>query len=264
MASKSFAFPQVTLLITHYNRSLSLERLLTVFQELNCHFAKIIVSDDCSKGKHVERLAELQKRFQFELVSTPVNGGLGKNINKGQDQVSTPYTLYVQEDFEPTELFPPKLEEALAFMQQDPTLDLVRFYAFFEPPIKEPFAKGFSKLKFNWLHPSHIKFYLYSDHPHLRRSDFLEKFGRYTEGEGVDLTEMNTALRFIHRGGQALFYDQFSSLFYHERTTAETSTRTKPSWRLSSNPFIRLLRLGYLRVRWVKNSWQLLRLNWKD
>lgn len=66
----------------------------------------------------------------------------------------------------------------------------------------------------------------------------MEKFGRYIEGEGVDFTEMDTALRFIHRGGQALFYDDFSSLFYRERTTAETSTRTKPSWRLSGNPLI--------------------------
>ena len=93
-------------------------------------------------------------------------------------------------------------------------------------------------MSFNRTHSSHIKFYCYSDHPHLRRSDFLEKFVRYIESVGVDLTEMDTALRFIQRGGQALFYDDFSSLFYHERTTAETSTRTKPSWRLSGDPLI--------------------------
>lgn len=264
MAPNSFVFPEVTLLITHYNRSLSLERLLTVFEGLGCFFAKIIVSDDCSRGEHIGRLAHLQKRFGFGLITATANGGLGHNINKGQDAVTTPYTLYVQEDFEPTELFPSKLAEALTFLRQDPALDIVRFYAFFEPPIKEPFEKGFSKLKFNWAHPSHIKFYCYSDHPHLRRSGFLGKFGRYIEGEGVDLTEMHTALRFIHRGGQALFYDDFSSLFYHERTTAETSTRTKPSWRLSGNPLIRLLRYGYLRARWMKHSWQLLRLRWRD
>ena len=89
MAPNSFVFPEVTLLITHYNRSLSLERLL----------------------------ANLQKRFEFELVTATTNGGLGNNINKGQDAVATPYTLYVQEDFEPTELFPSKLEDALTFLQ---------------------------------------------------------------------------------------------------------------------------------------------------
>lgn len=147
------------------------------------------------------------------MVTATTNGGLGNNINKGHYAVTTPYSLYVQEDFEPTELSPSKLEDALTFLQQDKYLDLVRLRAFFEPPIKEPFEKGFSKIKFNWAHSSHIKFYCYSDHPHLRHSDFLEKFGRYIEGEGVDLTEMDTALRFIHRGGQALFYDDFSSFF---------------------------------------------------
>jgi len=117
MAPNSFVFPEVTLLITHYNRSLSLERRLTVFGELDCSFAKIIVSDDCSRGEHVGRLANLQKRFEFELVTATTNGGLGNNINKGQDAVTTPYTLYVKEDFEPTELFPFKLEDALTFLQ---------------------------------------------------------------------------------------------------------------------------------------------------
>ncbi len=264
MTPKSFHFPSVTLLITHYNRSLFLESLLMAFEAFDCHFAQVIVSDDCSQGEHAARLVDLQKRFQFKLLSAETNGGLGNNINKGQDSVETPYTLYVQEDFEPKKPFPTKLVEALEFMQRDPTLDMVRFYSFFDYPIKKPFEKGFSKIGFNWTNPNHIKFYCYSDHPHLRRSDFTEKFGRYIEGQNVDVTEMGTAFRFIHRGGKALFYDEYASLFYHEKNKVETSTRTQPMWRQSGNPAIRLLRFGYLRFRWLKNSLQLLSLNWRD
>ena len=36
-------------------------------------------------------------------------------------------------------------------------------------------------MKFKIWYPGYKKFYAYSDHPHLRRSNFLEKFGRYSE-----------------------------------------------------------------------------------
>ncbi|WP_373330632.1 glycosyltransferase family A protein [Salmonirosea aquatica] len=245
-------------MITHFNRSYSLERLLNSFRELNCTFHRIVVSDDGSVGKHRERLPALQAEYQFELLLAAVNSGLGHNINKGQDAVQTEYTLYVQEDFEPTPLFPVKLGEALAFMRADPTLDMVRFYAFLDYPIKVPFGQGFSELKFNWRHPSHIKFYAYSDHPHLRRSDFLTKFGRYLEGESGDRTEFDTALRFLRGGGRALFYNEYSSLFYHRNSPHEPSTMGRSSWKESNHWAVELSRALYLRYRWLKNSLQLL------
>jgi glycosyltransferase involved in cell wall biosynthesis len=98
-------FQDTTLLITHYNRSESLERLLTSFEDLNCRFGDIVVSDDGSKPEHLTKVKSLANRFNFTLVTTPVNKGLGNNINKGQDAVKTPYTLYVQEDFQPPIFF---------------------------------------------------------------------------------------------------------------------------------------------------------------
>lgn len=258
MTDKSFSFPEITLLITHFNRSSSLERLLNSFHSLRCHFGQIVVSDDGSAGDHVQKLLSLKKKHGFELVAVDVNSGLGHNINKGQDAVKTSYTLYVQEDFEPTALFPPKLRQALSFLLADPALDMVRFYAFFDYPVKVPFQPGFSELKFTWSHPSHLKFYAYSDHPHLRRSDFLNKFGRYLEGEIGDRTEFNTALRFIRRGGRALFFDHYSSLFLHQNSAHEPSTMGRSSWKESGYWPVELSRFIYLRFRWLINSLQLL------
>lgn len=258
MTDKSFSFPETSLLITHYNRSLSLERLLNTFHALCCHFGQIIVSDDGSAEEHFQRLLGLKVKYAFELVRADANSGLGHNINKGQDAVKTSYTLYVQEDFEPTPLFPVKLTEALGFLREDPTLDLVRFYAFFDYPVKVPFQQGFSELKFTWSHPSHLKFFVYSDHPHLRRSDFLTKFGRYLEGEIGDRTEFDTALRFIQRGGRALFYDEYSSLFLHQNPSHEPSTMGRSSWKESDHWLVEFSRSLYLRYRWAKNSLQLL------
>src|SRR5690349_8284605 len=94
-------FQDVTLLITHYNRSSSLERLLKTFRNFNCKFDEIVVSDDASKPQHQEKLKWLASEFNFRLILASTNKGFPNNMNKGQDAVKTTYTLYVQEDFEP-------------------------------------------------------------------------------------------------------------------------------------------------------------------
>src|SRR5690349_11342289 len=122
-------FEDVSLLVTHYNRSRSLERLLQAFYNLKCHFGEIVVSDDGSKPEHLEYIQHLQQAYNFILITTPENKGLGNNINKGQDAVSLPYTLYVQEDFEPSAQFPQTFSNALNIMQQRNDIDIVRLYA---------------------------------------------------------------------------------------------------------------------------------------
>ncbi|MCF2520413.1 glycosyltransferase [Dyadobacter sp. CY351] len=250
-------FPETTLLITHYNRSGSLERLLTTFQNLGCQFASIVVSDDGSKPEHLNKLVALKDRFTFELVTTPVNKGLGDNINKGQDAVKTPYTLYVQEDFDPTEKFPETFKDALQFMNEDKGLDIVRFYAYFAHPKLKPFKKGFSEMIFSYWDPSHLKFYIYSDHPHLRRSNFLEKFGRYPDKVNINLSEYTMAINFLHKKGRGLFYNEFTTIFEQKNTAQEPSTLDRRSWKLSENPLVLLTRFFYLRYRWLKNSMDL-------
>ena len=131
MTQKSFYYPEVALLITHYNRSASLERLLLAFKSLDCRFGQVVVSDDGSTYDHVARLEKLREVHGITLLLGTKKAGLGYNINKVQDAVSCRYTLYVQEDFEPTSQFPSVLDNDLSFMERDPTPDLVRFYGVF-------------------------------------------------------------------------------------------------------------------------------------
>lgn len=254
---KSFVYPEVSLLITHYDRSLSLERLLTTFSDLQCSFGEIVVSDDGSKEVHIAKLIELQKQFHFKLITTPTNKGLGNNINKGQDAVTKPYTLYVQEDFEPTNIFPEHFNDALHFMEEDSSLDIARFYAYFAYPTMKPFGKGFMEMVFSFWDFNHLKFYYYSDHPHLRRSTFFQKFGRYPEGIKGDLTEFSMALSFIKNKGRGIFFKEFTTLFYQKNSAAEPSKMERANWRESKNPAIRLVRALYLPVRWLKNTKEL-------
>ena len=244
-------FNNITLLITHYNRSQSLERLLQTLVNLKVTFSEIVVSDDGSRIEHLTELYKLKDIYQFNLVTTPTNKGLGNNINKGQDKVSKKYTLYIQEDFVPKKIFFDKLKVAYQFFQDDDELDFVRFYAYFKLPNLEPFKEGFSLVRFKPynLWESYRKFYVYSDHPHLRKSNFFEKFGRYPEGIKPDKTEYKMMMKVLSVGVKTYFYEDFKALIEQENSEIEPSTVKRNFWRNNENILISMIRHTYRYLR---------------
>ncbi|MCH5720426.1 glycosyltransferase family 2 protein [Niabella hibiscisoli] len=243
-------FPDISLLVTHYNRSASLENLLQSFIKVGCSFGAIVVSDDGSNDVHTNKLRELQATYNFNLVPAIKNGGLGRNLNKGDDAVTTPYTLYVQEDFEATEKFPQALQDAFDMMSEDRSLDMAKFYAYYSHPYLTDFKKGFSKITIPALATDYTKIYAYTDHPHLRRSDFFEKFGRYPEGLKGDVTEYKMCISFLQNKGQAIFYNDFTGLFIQKNSEAEPSTMSRTAWKQKNSFFISLLRTFYRQVKY--------------
>ena len=173
MVRTQYQFDNVSLLITHYNRSTSLENLLKSFTALNCTFGEIVVSDDGSKVDHLKLLGQLKDTYKFKLITTAKNRGLGNNINKGQDAVTKSYTLYIQEDFEPSQEFPEKFAQAFTSMEQNAALDIVKFYAYYAYPYLKPFNQDFDRMYLPNFARDYTKIYAYSDHPHLRRSSFF-------------------------------------------------------------------------------------------
>ncbi len=248
-------FSAITLLVTHYNRSQSLQRLLQAFQNQQIVFGDIVVSDDGSKPEHISKLQQLANQYNFRLVTTPKNKGLGNNINKGQDAVNTPYTLYVQEDFDPATDYATHLNDALSIMNERADVDMVRFYAYFKYPYLKPYRNGFSEMVFKIWYPGYRKFHVYSDHPHLRRTSFFTKFGRYAEGIKGDRTEFLMNLSFIKKKGKAMFYEDYKGLFDQINSNDEPSTMKRSDLRQSSNPAIVLGRALY---RNVKHTWEVL------
>jgi glycosyltransferase involved in cell wall biosynthesis len=128
MTTDTKHFKKVTLLITHYNRSKSLENLLDSFAHLGVSFGEIIIADDASKQEHLSYIESLRSKYDFTLTSPSKNGGLGSNINRGQDAVKSEYTLYVQEDFRLLDGGPVHLQNGLNIMEEDQKIDSVRFY----------------------------------------------------------------------------------------------------------------------------------------
>lgn len=248
-------FPGITLLITVYNRSRSLERLLMALSALGCSFEDIVVSDDGSKPEHLDNIRSLQQRFSFRLITAPVNKGLGNNLNKGQDAVNTPYTLYVQEDFVPRSIFPRSLKEALQHMQDREDLDLVRFYSYFKYPCLKPIREGWSEMQFRPTYLGYKKYYMYSDHPHLRRSNFFEKFGRYIEGLRPEATEYKMMMKFLRKRGKAFYYEGYRDIFDQVNPPEEPSTVKRENWRTTDNLLIAAVRHMYRHVKFRIDYW---------
>jgi len=249
--NKLNSFKNVSLLVTHYNRTKSLEHLLNSLKLQEFEFEDIVISDDGSKPEHIERLKALQEIYSFKLVTTSQNRGLGNNINKGQREITSPYTLYLQEDFVPKALFADKLSNAIDFMEERAELDMVRFYGYFKYPYLKEYKNGFSEMVFTALpwYGKYRKFYFYSDHPHLRRSNFLEKFGIYNEGTSGDVTEYQMMMSVIQKDGKGLFYDDFQGLFDQQNSSEEPSTMTRTSLRESKNPVITAVRHLYRHIK---------------
>lgn len=247
---QTYHFPEVTLLVTHYNRSQSLKNLLKTYQTLNCRFGAIVVSDDGSAEQHVNYLKKLQESFSFQLITTPKNRGLGNNINKGQEVVKTPYTLYVQEDFEPTPAFPNRLVESLEILKEHPDFDIIRFYSYIRYPYLKPFSESFSEMVIPRLAIKYNKLHSYSDHPHLRHSSFLERFGRYVEGIAPDKTEYRMCVSYIQNKGKGLFYNDFQSLFHQKNSQAEPSTYGRRKWSESNNMLLVTVRNLYRQIKY--------------
>lgn len=245
-----YQFKDVSLLITHYNRSESLENLLNAFKSLNCQFQETIVSDDGSTDIHLNRIKDLQQTFDFKLVTSAKNQGLGNNLNKGQAAVTSGLTLYIQEDFIPTAKFPEEFQKALNIFNTQKDLDIIRFYAYVKYPYLEDYKDGFSIMHIKPWHADYQKIYYYSDHPHLRRSNFNQKFGKYAEGIKGDRTEYQMCLSFIQKKGKGLFYNDFQSLFEQKNSEAEPSTMTRTNLTQSRNPFITALRYVYRQVKY--------------
>lgn len=249
MIDNKKVFNNVTLLITHYNRSTSLERLLAAFDELGISFFDIVVSDDGSQPEHLEYINGLKSNFQFTLVTTPKNRGLGHNINKGQDAVKSEFTLYVQEDFVPLPTFALNFENGLSIITEDSETDSVRFYSYIRYPKLKPFRDGFSLMIFDKWSLNLDKATMYSDHPHLRRSTFMQKFGRYTEIKKSDQTEYDMMISFLKNKGKAYFFNDYKLVFDQVNTSLEPSTVKRNYWRDSSFLLVPAIRQLYRQLK---------------
>ena len=243
-------YKDVTLLITHYNRTVSLERLLRSFQKLEISFAATVVADDGSNASQLQQLTALQQKYGFQLVTAEKNSGLAANINRGQKAAATRYILYVQEDFEANALFKKTLPEAMMAMERDKGLDLVRFFAHFRYPYLIPYTDEFEEVAIPSFATDYNKIYAYSDTPHLKRASFTDRFGLYREDLAADRMEYRMCVSFIVNKGRCLLSTDYAKLFTHTNISGEPSTTRRPPRQTSKALHIRIARFCYRQLRY--------------
>ena len=114
-------------------------------------------------------------------------------------------------------------------------------------------------MKFSLLpwYNNHLKFFYYSDHPHLKRRGFVEKFGPYKENCSGDKTEWAMCMSFLHNKGKGLYYDEGNCLFEHVNDANEPAQFRKESTysKLLDNKMTRSL---YLNIKTLKQTLELL------
>lgn len=245
---REFYFPGVTLLITHHNKSASLERLLSAFKKLQCRFDNIVVSDDASENEHLARVKDLQLHHNFRLVTAHKSNGLGACINMGQTAVDTSFTFYLQEDFVPTPKCPQNLQHALNMLITYPYFDYIRLWSKFRYPVLLPFYMGFSETVYNKWSMNPLKYLLYTNEPQLRRSNFFDRFGKYQEGIVSDESEYRMSISFIQKKGKGLFYEDYLTLFTCENEGKQDWKNLQPE----GNLFVRLIYWFRLHYKWIK------------
>jgi glycosyltransferase involved in cell wall biosynthesis len=251
-------FTGVTLLITHFNRSKSLLRLLETLNKIFITFDEIIVSDGGSSDEHMLHVEELQQQFGFTLLTSPSNKGLGNTINMGQDAVKTPFILYIQEDFVPKAAFASALKDGFNIINTEEKWDLIRFYAFpWTPyPYLKDYKNGFSEMIFSLLpwYSNNQKFNVYSDHPHLKRATFPNKFGRYFETRNGDVTEMSMVRSFLKNNGKGLYFKNNKSLFEHDNPEDEPGLFRPDTEKNKKYSEIKPLYFVYLKLKLIKQT----------
>lgn len=248
----------VALLITHFNRVKSLERLLLKLKETGLTFKQLIVSDGGSRPEILDEVQKLKLQYNFTLITTPVNIGLGHTINVGVDAANTPYILYIQEDFFPKHAFVEVLNNALQIMDEEEEWDIIRFYSFpwAKFPYLNSYKKGFSEMLFR-LRPwyiNHHKFYVYSDHPHLRRKSFSDKFGRHLEILDADKTELSMCRSFLKQKGRGLYYEDYTELFEHKNSQEEPGQERPHKQKMKKYAEIKALYWFYLKYKTFKET----------
>ena len=99
---------------------------------------------------------------------------------------------------------------------------------------------------------------MYSDHPHLRRSNFIEKFGRYPEG-GIksDKAEYLMMMSFLRNKGKAIYFDEYKVLFLHYNDSKETSTIIRNYLSSTNNIVIANIRHLYRHLKFNFDYWYL-------
>jgi hypothetical protein len=211
-----------------------------------------IITDDGSSQEVVDQLRRLPAD---RLITSPHNTGLGANSNRGLRAATGQYILHVEDDF-CCQSSEPFVGRAIEILHRHPQVGLVKLHHEVDHAPRQdcrlPDGTPYSILDFDRPPPG-IGLYHYSNHPHLKRADFHDQAGYFTEGLRAGETEDVFCYRFLARRPYRVATFWRSDYFRNVglgRSLRPAEQRSK----LRSNLYLRMVRFWsrYLafRPRW--------------
>lgn len=231
---------EVSILITHYNRSKALIDCIESFKALNLEINfEFIVCDDCSTE---EQLTEIRKIKDITLIESEYNRGLGANINKGLPYCSGEFILYCQEDFMITSGFVNVIEEIAVVLRQN-KVDMVRLKANYRFPKLISISKNISQIPKFAVQNFLVNAFQYSDNPFVIKKDFFEKNGFYLEDVKGNYCELEYSIRIMKSNVNVAILNQYVFKSGQWESVLNYSARPQKRGRKEFHKFLRAIRL---------------------
>lgn len=204
--------PKVAVQICTYNRFDLIQRTISLLQEHLKYPPELLtlyICDDSSPGGYLNKLRRLdlfRKPWTTIFISTPVNGGWGRNVNNGIRQIPEDYIFFCEDDYLLTRDL--DLITGIALLMSRTNIGMLRYrgtagehhvYHQFESDISAYLPDNFMYMEAAGSLPNkctYLQFdsgsptlWLYSNGPHLKRKSFHVAHGLYPEGLKLGETE---------------------------------------------------------------------------
>ena len=180
---------EVTLVITSAGRFDLLKETLDSFFENNTYpIKKIIITEDSTEGKKLEKLISNYKNQDFKLIINSTRLGQLKSIDKAYKEVDTEYIFHCEDDWK----FFKKgfIEKSMALLEDDSSILIVGMRA------KEDYNNDyFFSEKDDYVSKSGERFYkvkgeIFTYNPGLRRKKDMDLFGLHEKLENQRYEEV--------------------------------------------------------------------------
>lgn len=182
----------ISVVFITFNRSQLLLRAIAslrpALEGLGCPY-ELIVADDCSDPEHLEAIRSLEG---VTLVQAVVNSGLGANANAGLRACRGEWILQVQDDWEYAGNSH-DIARAIDVMEQDSSVGIVQLTPVHSdlPSARRESMSGahvvFANDGLPWRRACNLR--PYSDCPHIKRREFVDRVGPYLEGVPMTVCE---------------------------------------------------------------------------
>ena len=209
--------PLVSVLFLTYKRFAMLQRSVEQFLA-NTEYPnlELVIADDGSGPAIQEQIRTLPADV-FALARE--NRGLGANFNQGLARCRGKYILVIQDDC--VCKGPPEyLAKAVSIFEANPTLGLINFAGAAHPPDLSRPLKGSDEPCYLTPEPLQgpIRFFLYTDQPHLQSRVAIDFVGPYLESRDMEECEVDYNRRWESQTSftTAVFPAYYLRVFVHE------------------------------------------------